>query len=402
MVRLGCARSRRVRRAVRTREWAEVGTDRDEEAVMTRSVGTLGRWVAAVMLAVLIGAPGAQSKSTYVYVHDRQTGGSIHGFKLQKGSLSAIPGSPWTLVDEADECGGMCQTMAYSSKRKMLVTGGLNGITSWTVNKDGSLAASPGSPGAEVPNGDVLGTGVVQIGKRVFVYGSAVELDRVVGFELLADGQFTALSDAALPVDSVPVGLQTRKKLVFVVNQSGTVATFVAQKDGTLLAAPGSPLTVPVVGFIFTPAADPTGKYLYINDDGDGDGGRLHAYSVAKKTGALSPISGTPFLTFPVGGKTGAAVAKKRLFSIDFEDGTNDIQPFTIGKKGVLAETGLIIDSNLPIQVHTIDPKGKQLIVVSSGAIGVAKVTDKRGSLDSTDLAALPSVNANAVVVVKR
>lgn len=363
--------------------------------------------LASVVLAVavvLAGAGGAQAgKKTFIYVHDRDVGGGIYGFSFAKGSLDPLPGSPWALADDGGGCGGMCQTMAYASKRKMLVTGGLNGITSWTVNKDGTLAVSPGSPGAPVPGGDVLGTGVVQIGKRVFVYGAAYDLDRVVAFELLADGQFVAMADAALPVGSGPDGLQTRKKLVFVVNENtGTVATWVAQKDGTLVAAPGSPLALPLVGFVFNPSPDPKGKWLYVHDDGDNDGGRIHAFSVSKKTGALSPVAGTPFLTFPVGDKTGLAVAKKRVFAMDYEDGSNDIQPFAIGKKGVLAATGVIIDSNLAIQAHTIDPKGKQLVVASPDFLVVAKVVGKDGSLDTIDARSLPGVNANAVVVVKR
>jgi len=359
----------------------------------------------AILVAAMAfgGAVAAQAKNTFIYVHDRQTGGGIYGFSLKKGSLDPLPGSPWALADDGGGCGGMCQTMAYSSKRKMLVTGGPNGITSWTVNKDGSLAVSPGSPGANVPGADVLGTGVVQIGKRVFVYGSAYALDRVLAYELLSDGQFAAGADAALPVGSSPDGLQTRKKLVFVVNEGlSTVATWVAQKDGTLVAAPGSPLALPVVDFVFNPSPDPKGKYLYVYDDGDDDGGRIHAYSVSKKTGALSPVPGTPFLTFPVGGKNGISVAKKKLFAIDFEDGSNDIQPFTIGKKGVINATDIIIDSNLEIDAHTIDAKGKQLIIVSYDFIVVGKVVGKDGSLDTVDARALPGVNANAVVVVKR
>jgi len=251
---------------------------------------------------------------------------------------------------------------------------------------------------------------VIQIKKRVFVYSSAFDLDQVLAFELLADGQLTPLAPVALPAQSGPDGLQTRKKLVFVANESsGTVATFVAGTDGTLFEAPGSPYDIQAVGFVFNVGPDPKGKRLYISDEGDNQGGRIHAYSVDKKTAALTPITGSPFSTFPVGSKTGLAVAKKLLLTFDFQDGTNDIQPFKIGKKGALTPTGPVIDSGLEIQAHAIDAKGKRLIVAGKSLDNTesfvisSKVSKKDGTPDDIDVEVLPAgLAANAVVIVKR
>lgn len=368
----------------------------------------MARWFGCLALALVVtgmaGAPPAEAKRTYVYLHDRSVGGGIYGWQMdKKGRLTQLPGSPWALVDDGGTCGGPCQTMAYSSKRKMLVTGGPNGITSWVVAKDGTLSVPPGSP-ASIPGADVLGTGVVQIKKRVFVYGSAFNNDEIVAFELQKEGLLTSLPSAALPPGSTPDGLDARKKIVFVANEgAGTVATFAVQNDGTLTAAPGSPYAVPAVDFIYNVWPDPKGKRLYVYDDGiDTPGSVIHGWNVDKKTGALTPIDGTPFDAFPDGGKAGLAVSKKLIFAIDYDDGTNDIQPFRSRKKGRLEETGIIFDSNLFIRAFAIDKKGKKLLVATPTALVSARVTNKQGSLETADAAALLDVNPNAVVMVKR
>lgn len=374
---------------------------------MTRRLGRDGWWLAAMLVGVLASAPAAQAKRTFVYLHDRNLGGGIYGFAMDgKGQLTPLPGSPWALVDDGGECGGACQTMAYSSKRKMLVTGGVTGVTAWIVAKDGSLSVAPGSPA--VVGSEVLGTGVVQIKKRVFVFGSVYFDDEIARFELQQDGTLTSLGTTSLPAGSLPDGLATSKTSVFVANEGldvapSTLASFAAQPDGNLLPAPGSPFEIPDNEFVFNVWPDPKGKRVYVYDDGiETDGSVIHGWSVDKGTAALTPLAGSPFLAFPDGPKAGLAVAKKLLFAIDYDDGSNDIQPFRIDKKGGLTDTGIVIDSNLPILVFAINSKGKRLLVASSTQLISAKVEDKQGSLDAQDVVGLPGVNPNALLIVKR
>ena len=68
---------------------------------------TANRIACCVVLAALVvgasvhDAEARRKKTTYVYLHDRQDGGGVHGFTMdRKGRFTPLPGSPWGLVDD--------------------------------------------------------------------------------------------------------------------------------------------------------------------------------------------------------------------------------------------------------------------------------------------------------------
>jgi 6-phosphogluconolactonase (cycloisomerase 2 family) len=358
---------------------------------------------AAVTMTAALLAPSAALARKFVYVHDRQLGGGIWGFEMTKqGDLSTIPGSPFPLVDEpiSGNCGGHCQTMAYSSKRKTLYAGGETGVSGWTVNKDGTLTLVPGSPFAPGAATSFLGTGVVQSGKRVFVYAASFDADGIFGWEADKDGSLAQLAASPFTAGDGPDGLATRKKLVFVANESaGSISSFVAEKDGTLIDAPGSPVAPAPLDFIYNVSPDPAGKRLYVADDA----GVVHAFAVDKKTAGLTPLAGSPFATASGNAKTGAIVTKKLLWAAEFSNTDNALQPFAIGKDGSLEATGIVIDTPVAILTHTSDSKGKRIAIAGSDRVDIATIEDKRdGSLSGIGTGVLTDANSNAVVIVKR
>lgn len=306
--------------------------------------------------------------------------------------------------------------MDYSPARQMLVTGGPNGITAWLVADDGTLTIAPGSP-ASLPGAEILGVGVVEIGSSVFVYGSSHLGDEIVAFALAPDGQLSPLAGAGVPANSFPDGLAARGNLVFVANEGtfpsdppidpfvpSSIAAFAAQGDGSLVPAPGSPFAIPDVEFVFNVWPDVAGTRVYVYDDGiDTDGSAIHGWEADPATAALTPIAGSPFVAFPAGPKAGLAISKKLLYAIDFDDGSNDMQPFKIRKKdGTLRDTGKIIDSNLGILAFAIDPKGKRILVASPTQLVAGKVKKKKGLIKGGTVANLPGVNPNAILIVQR
>jgi hypothetical protein len=368
-------------------------------AGMLRQIGGL------VGLAALVLLPGpALAKNQYVYVHDRSSPGGIYAWRMDKdGSLTSIDGSPFPLIDQGGACRGNCQTMAYSPKRKVLYTGGPMGVSAWTVNKDGTLTSVPGSPFEPGTGGDFLGTGIVQAGKRVFVYASSFDDGSVYGWETNKDGSLVELAASPFPSGDGPSGLATRKKFVFVANENdGSLSSYVAKKDGTLVPSPSSPFFPPNVGFTASVYPTASGKVLYPFDDAQ----LVRGFSVAKKTAELTQLSDSPFAT-AVGGdpfSQGVLVTKKFAYAIS-SLGSNAWQPFTIGKKGTLEATGIQGDTPFDTQTFTSDAKGKRIVFAGEEGVATYTISDKKqGELGQLDTEGFvnPPKNVTAVVMVTR
>jgi 6-phosphogluconolactonase (cycloisomerase 2 family) len=360
-----------------------------------------GNLALLAVTGVLLAPVMASAKRTFVYVHDRRAGGGIWGFEMDKdGELTSL-GLPTPHADALATCTGNCQTMAYSTKRKMLYAGGDTGVSGWTVNKDGSLT-SLGGPFVPSGGGDFVGTGVMQVGKRVFVYANSHADNSVYGFEAQQDGQLSQLVGTPVPVDDGPIGLAVRKKFVFVANEAGgSISSFLASKDGTLTDAPGSPVTPNLLLHIFNVDPDPKGKFLYVADDVGG----VHSFRVDKKTAALDEHPDSPFATQFAGFKNGAVVTKKFLWAIDANVTDDAMQPFYTSKDGSLEITGIAINTPLVILAYTADAKAKRLVLAGPASVVVATLEkgETNGSLEGIGSGTFSEfVNANAVVMVKR
>ncbi|HWP65301.1 MAG TPA: hypothetical protein VNO26_05250 [Candidatus Limnocylindria bacterium] len=369
-----------------------------------RERGGLG-WSAWLALAVLTALPArAVAKQQFVYVHDRSAPGGIRAWAMDKdGRLTSVAGSPFVLVDQGGGCSGNCQTMAYSPKRKTLYTGGPTGVSAWTVAPNGSLTLVPGSPFSPGAGGDFLGTGVVEIGKRVFVYAASYADNNVYGWEAQPDGSLAELAASPFAAGVGPDGLAVRKKLVFVANEGdsgaspSSLSSYVAATDGTLVPAPGSPFTPNDVNFIYNLSPDARGKVVYADDFEVG----IRAFAVDNKTAQLTEIAGSPFET--VLGGLGVLVTKKLAYALSgFAD--DAFQPFAIGKKGVLTSTGIKGNAPLAVAAFAGDKSGKRLVFAGTDSIATATIDDKKeGSLTGLDLEGIvDSINANAVVMLKR
>jgi 6-phosphogluconolactonase len=86
---------------------------------------------------------------------------------------------------------------------------------------------------------------------------------------------------------------------------SGTVAGFLEDgSDGTLTPVPGSPFPA---GSSPTQAAQTESEFLYVSNLNDSAGG-ISAFTINAQTGALTPISGSPFFTGAPGSFPGPSV----------------------------------------------------------------------------------------------
>lgn len=128
----------------------------------------------------------ARSKATYVYVHDASSPNRILAYAWAKdGTLTELPGSPFVTGLGPSGCGGLCQTLGYSKKRKALIASGDDGLCVFLIQKDGSLVMGAGSP--YTPAGvstSFNGVEAVDRGRNTFVYANEYGANAVHGYSL--------------------------------------------------------------------------------------------------------------------------------------------------------------------------------------------------------------------------
>jgi hypothetical protein len=380
----------------------------ERKASMERTERARANWrraarllAAAFLTGVVIGgaAPVAakkkKPKATFVYVHDNGNTPGVHGFAVDRltGDLGLIPGSPFAAGTTSANCGGFCQTLAYSPQKKLLFVGGADGVHVFSVAKDGVLTEVPGSP-----FGGTLYYGVETLtkGGKTFVYAADYTANSIAGFRVGNGGALTPLNGFPLATAAEPVGLAVAGGRLFVASQSAKASVYTVSGNGQLTPVSGSPVTLG--GLNYNVAPDPGGGFFYVPDD---TSGVIHGFSTAA---GLAGISGSPFtLAFP-GGGGGLVLGPAGVGALFFDAG---VQPVTRNAAGVLANSGSFQNFGLsgPDSAAFTDD-GAFLAVASSNTdtVRLYSVTPGTGQLLPTDTepAALANTNANDTVFAVR
>jgi 6-phosphogluconolactonase (cycloisomerase 2 family) len=372
------------------------------------------RHVAAALSLILLaailasGAPAtAGPGGVFLYVHDNSADNRVFAFRFDRGgTLTGLAGSPFSSGDTGTGCGGPCETMAYSPRRKLLFTTGSNGISVFRVGSDGGLSLVSGSPFGGV---EVFGVAVVKRKGRDFVYASEERQDRVRAFELQPDASLVPLFPATFTAGDGPLGTIAVKKLLFVANEnrvgtSTSISGYEVQADGTLIDAPGNPFFV-ADAFVFSVFADRRGKLLY---GPDCDNGRIFGFSIDRATAALTGLPGSPFASGTDALCAGLAIGKKPLlFGLDESaSGVNDVRAFLRDRDGTLAPLGGVQSSGVDrAEVGALDPTGRFLVIASAGSdtLRTFSVDAATGAIVPVDTAPLPAdEDVNALLFVRR
>jgi 6-phosphogluconolactonase (cycloisomerase 2 family) len=232
-------------------------------------------------------------------------------------NINLPTGSYSTVVEAWDNCGGVGTTTVDITVSKitlpppsfLFATENSQGlIAGYTVDPlTGSI--SPTSQGTvaagSYPDGMAADSGGYRLYvaneesnnlSAYFIYRNNGELVPVPGspFDLAGNGIFVAVHPSGdyVYASSVP--------------SSGPyqINAFAVQSNGSLTPVPGSPFTGQNAAAQAI-AITPNGKYLYAsgNTNSDGDGlGAVAAYAIDTKTGALTPVAGSPFVIPPYSG----------------------------------------------------------------------------------------------------
>jgi 6-phosphogluconolactonase (cycloisomerase 2 family) len=133
---------------------------------------------------------------------------------------------------------------------------------------------------------------------------SAYSIDR-------SNGWLSAVPGANFPVGGISsdIAVHPSNKFVYVTTsdtdyvgitgKSNSVSAFSVASNGSLVQVPGSPFITD--GPDWGIAIDPSGKYLYASSQvsDKNEDGEINAFSINQKTGALTPIPGSPFPVIP-------------------------------------------------------------------------------------------------------
>jgi 6-phosphogluconolactonase (cycloisomerase 2 family) len=344
------------------------------------------------------GAANAGDGSTVYVIGDADIG----GFSSKTGA--AISGSPFSSLS--------CPDLGAVKKSKLLfVPDSCNSnIRVFSINnKTDALSEVSGSP---FPASSDLQQPVVTPSGKFLYIAEDVPGD-VVGFRIGKNGALTPLASSPFPAGGADEGLVMHPsgKFLYAIDGLDTppnsVTAFkINEKTGALTQITGSPF--PVSDGIKFAAITPSGKYLYITEPGAEPTQMVVGFKVNEKTGALTDVAGSPFPTGP--NPTGITTDGNFVYVADngsSEDPTpGDVSGFKINEKtGALTPVaGSPFTAGANPKQLAIDPSEKLLVVTNEDEddMSIFKINQKTGVLTPVSGSPFPTNIGSEGVVFAR
>src|SRR5579859_5606180 len=194
------------------------------------------------------------------------------------GILTPVSGSPFATVTNPT-------SFALTAKGDFLyVVGPTQGLESFTVHSDGTLAVAQ----AAIPAG-VSPAFVTVDPADHFVYAADSAGNSVVGFTVSGSNLNPISASVSAGTTPSAIAIDPQSKFVFVANRgSNNVSVFSIGASGALTQVQGSPFTSGTGPAFVT--IDQAGSHLFVADQGSSD---IAEFSIAGN-GSLSPVSGSP------------------------------------------------------------------------------------------------------------
>jgi 6-phosphogluconolactonase len=331
----------------------------------------------ALLILGFAGQAFGNKKPKFVYVVNTGSN-TISGYSIDTttGVLTQVPGSPfaadvapvWVAVDPTGK-------FAFVANRCDATHVCLNGTVSvYTINSaTGALSPVSGSPFAAGP--DALSVAVDPTGKFAFVSNecahpcpnggvSAYTINSATGILTLAPGSPFAAGFFPLSVAVDPTG-----KFAFVANEGSDdlSAYTIASTTGALNPVPGSPFATGARPF--SVAVDPTGKFTYVVNTSSN---AISGYSIASTTGVLTQVPGSPFAADVAPVSVAVDPTGKFVFVANRCDGTDTCLNGTVSVYTINSTTGALSPVSgspftagfFPMSV-AVDPTGKFAYVLN-------------------------------------
>jgi 6-phosphogluconolactonase len=298
-----------------------------------------------------------------LYVVNRLSG-DISAFTINAtdGALSPVAGSPFSV-----EAGVVGIAIDPSGTYLYAVSSSSGNLWEFSIDSAGALhnlASSPVLIDAAVGNSGAVTTD--PSGKYLYVTADGTSATSIYAFTLdPATGIASPIVGAVYPIDRFSNSVTTDPAGKFVIAVSngsstlfGLIAVFGLDSATGLLSAAGTPSHTGSDPSSVT--VDPSGKFVYVADTADAT---ISAFTLNSASGALSPISGSPFPSGGQGTNNGplgiaADAAGKYIYVCN---ASNDISVFTFNSQtGVLtalAGSPFASGGNAPTGIAVVQKK---------------------------------------------
>jgi 6-phosphogluconolactonase (cycloisomerase 2 family) len=352
-------------------------TSPSQTCVLANAAGTVGGAIVANVAVTCTIKPGRfayGSGHTAIY---------CYAVNAVTGALAALAGSPC-------DTGILTGVAVDPSGRFAYATlGASNEVRAYTIN--GSTGFLSAISGSQLNGGgsDPVDIVVDPSGQFVYManYGgsiSAFTINSVTGGLTSVSGSpfptAPALISGKIPgANSVTVD-PTGKFLYAAINQGNDISAYLINAStGALSPITGSPF--PAGSVPMAVRVDPSGRYAYVTN---ADSNNISAYSINSSTGALTPMAGSPFSSggsFP----QGLAIDPTGAFIFVTNSNSNTVSAFSInGSTGVLTPvSGSPFASGADPIGASVHASGKFLYVSNNGAgtISAYAIDTTSGSL---------------------
>jgi len=248
------------------------------------------------------------------YAGVNNSGASISAFTINSvtGSLTAVPGSPFSTapaIPPNNNSGANSVTVDPTGKFVYVALNGSNAISAFTINSStGALTTVVGSP---FPAGSVPYMVRVDPSGR-FAYATNYDSDDISAYSINSStGALTPIAGSPFrfpTLNGAPSGLAIDLSGRFLYatdsNNNYVVAFSIDNSTGALTPISGSPFASgagPWGAFVH-----PSGKFLYVTNNGEGT---VSGYAIDSASGSLTPISGSPFVVSGTGTEGVYAIA---------------------------------------------------------------------------------------------
>lgn len=252
-----------------------------------------------------------------------------------------------------------------------------------------------------------------------FIYLANGGSSNISGFSIdAASGALTSIAGSPFPAGNVPysVTVDPSGKFAYVANQGdGSVSAFaINTTSGALTTVSGSPFAAG--SFPQSVTVDPSDRFVYVTN---GNAGNVSAYTINAASGALTAVVGSPFAA----GNSPYAVtvyapkfgynAAANAFAYVANGGSNDISAYTIdGVSGALTPVSgspfaagngprsITVDPSGPVTssptgVVSVDPAGKFAYIANaaSNSISAYSINGNTGALTAVSGSPFPAGN---------